>query len=114
MSTIDLTEAVDAAAAAMLYALHPSMTGTWGEVPPFYKHEWRERALPAITAAAPLIEAQVRADERQRFVDVHAAVREAYYQDGITIWWNQWVHADDAKRREMETAVLGAWSGVRS
>lgn len=82
-----------------------SMHGDWSD-----EETQRSAARDALTAAAPLIEAAMR----ERTADVIRAVRETYYPDGASIWLGQWLRGDDEKRRQMETAVLSAWSGVRS
>lgn len=96
MSDLDLSAAVEAAAALYDDLDDPETA--------------RRMARRVITAAAPVIEAQVR----EHMADVLAAVREAYYPDGVTIWQRQWMDATDEKRNAMEAAVLAAWSGVRS
>ncbi len=69
--TLDLTEAVDAAARAWHKRIqHGRMDAgrlkddgtpiTWDDLTPHDQHAYRELVLPIVTAAAPLIEAQVR------------------------------------------------------
>lgn len=60
MTDLDLTEAVDAAAQA-LARQHYKGIDVWCLIHPTKQHEWREKALPAVQAAAPLIAAQLRA-----------------------------------------------------
>lgn len=62
MSDLDLTEAVEAAARAW-YEAKAAHFGlrAWEDLDPLAQHAWREDAITAATAAAPLIEAQVRA-----------------------------------------------------
>lgn len=67
----DLTEAVEAAARALYEAQRAeiladdpmiSIVGVpWERAPAIVQHEWREGMLPVLAAAAPSIEAQVRA-----------------------------------------------------
>lgn len=60
MSTLDLTEAVEAAASDRYTAQFPHAGTDWAHLPAMNKHLAREVMLPIVTAAAPLIEAQVR------------------------------------------------------
>lgn len=58
--SIDLTEAVEAGARAQLAMVTAPAVVEWIELSPGQHHSFREHALPLVTAAAPLIEAQVR------------------------------------------------------
>lgn len=60
MSDLDLTEAVEAAARGS-YEAAPGEGPAWESLPAIYRHEVRDIALGFVTHAAPLIEAQVRA-----------------------------------------------------
>ena len=63
MSDIDLSAAVEAAARAIfeaMWATEARPCPTWEDVPPPAKHHHRESVLPAVAAAAPLIEQAVR------------------------------------------------------
>ena len=61
MSDIDLTEAIEAAAQAHLAATAVGTAGVgWADLNPWQQHSIREYVLPMVSAAAPLIEAQVR------------------------------------------------------
>lgn len=57
----DLTAAVEAAAEAWWTANRMTHEPQWADAIPVYKHGTREELLPAVTAAAAVIEAQVRA-----------------------------------------------------
>lgn len=68
MSAVELTEAVEAAAeyqfgieAARLGIDAAHVGQAWDDAEPIVKHAYRESVLGAVTAAAPVIEAQVRA-----------------------------------------------------
>jgi hypothetical protein len=58
MSDIDLTEAIEAAARGWFESA--PFAPPWDGMGPMVKHRAMETMLPGITAAAPLIEAQVR------------------------------------------------------
>lgn len=83
----------------------------------YFAHQWWKRVLAGVVLdlrEALTTDTSQDARMRSRIADVHAAVREAYYADGERLWWNRWIAADNAKRVEMETLILGPWSGGRS
>ena len=57
MSALDLTEAVEAAARSLA---HEAGLPAWDDMAPMSRHDLAEAVLPSISAAAPLIERQVR------------------------------------------------------
>jgi hypothetical protein len=69
MSDLDLTAAVEAAARGWFESA--PFAPPWDDLTPEIKHRARETVLPGITAAAPLIAAQVR-------VQIAAELRAAH------------------------------------
>jgi hypothetical protein len=84
VSDLDLTAAVDAAARAIFEAMWASTAPpcpTWEDVPPPARHHHRESVLPAVAAAAEVIEQQVRervAAEVEAEADARAAKRDTH------------------------------------
>ena len=70
MSSLDLTEAVDAAARAWAesFTRRALIPTAWDDLPERVKLGWREEVLPLVTAAAPFIAAQAAESERERWV----------------------------------------------
>lgn len=58
MTDLDLTEAVEAAAQALLRHQFPTAHGNWEDIAPLMKYKLREIVLPVVAAAAPLIAEQ--------------------------------------------------------
>ena len=76
MSDIDLTEAVEEAARVRYERVRrdrSDSTPPWHEASPIHQHAWREGVLAEVTAAAPLIERQVR---EQIARDIEAAEQQ--------------------------------------
>lgn len=48
-----------------------------------------------------------------KLAKIASAVLEAYYPEGVLIWWDNWIHADEQRRAKMERGVLNAWSGEK-